>query len=255
MTLIRDDASTKPFLIVLAFLLGWPAGIASAGSALPFLDEFDDDVTATGRQPVQWFTSSINGTLASDGDNLILENTGGDIGAWVFEVSNSNPDRVFEYGDVSVRSQLRMLEPGNGTSFASLMVKAATSTAGGIYWGGIQRNGQLSIGLTTNNGSNIITRDSLNTSLDPIARDVVLQLDAIGDTITLSGFEVGDSTPAGTISFADTNYTAGTIGMFINGSSGATRRVAFRYFEAVPEPTSGLLLLVGSLAALRRYRQ
>ena len=101
-----------------------------------------------------------------------------------------------------------MLERGNGTSFASLFARGATSTAGGVYWGGITANGVLFIGLTEDFGASVTTIDQRTTNLDPVNNPVVLEFSTRGDQIALSAFEVGASDPNTTLSFTDDRYSS-----------------------------------------------
>jgi hypothetical protein len=85
---------------------------ASAG-LLPFTDQFDGDVTQSDRDPVQWSPgANSTGTIDSQGGNLILENSGGFLGAFAFEASPLNPNREYFIEDVSLRTQLREWSEG-----------------------------------------------------------------------------------------------------------------------------------------------
>ena len=168
----------------------------------PFFDEFEGDVLQPDREPSAW-TEGPNGTtvspfgVTSENSDLIIQNHGGYLGAFVYDTSVTNPDGIM-VEDVSLRTQLRFLQSGIGTSFAAI---AARGNTGEIYWGGPELGGNFLVG-TADNVRGVVTLASIPfpDGLDVTEEDVILQLDVFGDQIDFSAYQLGNEMPIATFS-------------------------------------------------------
>ncbi len=205
---------------------------SSAQGATYFFDDFEDGDETDG-VPATWLrgdnTNGASGVVAGD---YIL--TGTDVSSYVEEST--------AFDDGYVRVQLRFLQSINST-FAYI---GARSPIGAAYVGGIQQDGALAI-IEANEGTPIQIHASINTSLSPSTRDVLLQFDTVGTRISLTAWHLGDPKPAQPqlVVFDDTT-TSGEVGVGL-GNGGGASQVAFRHVEAVPEPPA---MALGSLGAL-----
>jgi hypothetical protein len=117
--------------------------------------------------------------------------------------------------------------------------------------GVIREDGLIAIAESSDAGA-LQIHSEVATSLDPVARDVILQFDTIGNRISLWAWHAGDAKPnqPQLVAF-DNTLTFGSlvvgIGTDARIGAGGFSRVAFRHFEAVPEPSTAALGSLGFL--------
>jgi hypothetical protein len=217
-----------------ANILGFGAG-ARAGTI--FFDDFEDGSVTDG-SPVTWLPGSFTGGTS-------------EVVAGSYEISgtvvSSSADGTLSFRDGSIRTQLRFLE-SNSASVAYLNARSPTVAA---YLGVIRQDGLIAIAESSDAGA-LQIHSEVATSLDPVARDVILQLDTIGNRISLWAWHAGDPKPnQPQLAVFDDTLTFGSvvigIGTDARIGAGGFSRVAFRHFEAIPEPTS---VILGSLGFL-----
>ncbi|MCA9148487.1 MAG: hypothetical protein KDA92_04285 [Planctomycetales bacterium] len=161
--------------------------------------------------------------------------------------------------DISLRSQMRLLEG----DYVGVVVRARRANVDEGYVGFI--NAQTSTVGLSRAGSKSDLVASLPTALDPAHQDVILQLDAFGDQVSLWAWAADEPMPAEpTISVQDTRFRApgGVIvwtasqEFFTGGTTQATG--VYRYVQAsdqhiVPEPSAAIHAITG-LACLLGLR-
>jgi len=218
---------------------------ARAGSAGPvYSDDFNDGNAQDGT-PLTW--SPGPGTWdASSGDY----------------VATGSLPRValvpaYVLTDTSIRAQVRV----TGNVNAGLALRRPQFLLG--YAGEIQTNGTLAI--SRKDGPDAPVRLGTSTvPFNPVAQDVMLQFDAIGSTLSLWAWRVGEPMPiAPQVVASDTTYAQGLAG-FVSASATAVEsdRTTFRFVEVadthiVPEPSALLLVSLagcGLLSARPRKR-
>ena len=194
-------------LIVVVLVL--TASIAWAQTPFtPFIDDFEDGNARDGN-PVRWNTGSV-----TDG-SYVLSGTG-----LHFAFVND-----FIAADISIRTQVRVLASDGGSS--SMGVWADSWAGQGSYWGVIDTEGNLSVGVKNS------MLGEIETDLDPRSSDIVLQFDVVGRTLSITAWREGDPKPSSPQLTEQSNITmpAGYIGVSIDKPPFA--RVAFRSFEAL----------------------
>jgi hypothetical protein len=202
----------------------------------PFqLDDFEDGNAEDG-SPFTWTPGGAPGGTRTviNGDYLISNSA----------LSSSYAPEASGVRDATITTQLRMTSAGNN-GFAGIFVRSPTTAS---YWAGIDWNGTLYVGESPGSDG-IGIRESVVSSLAPRTTDVLLELSAVGDQVNFYAWELGQSRPAmPQLSFQDVTLPSGPFGFVINGQGQATT-VAYRWFEAVPEPTTITLLIIGSIGA------
>jgi RNA polymerase sigma factor (sigma-70 family) len=218
-----------------ANILGFGTG---ARASTIFFDDFEDGSVTDG-SPVTWLPGSFTG-----GTSQVV--------AGSYEISgtvvSSSADGTLSFRDGSIRTQLRFLESNNAT-VAFLNARSPTVAA---YLGVIRQDGLIAI-AESSDASALQIHSEIATSLDPVARDVVLQLDTIGNRISLWAWHAGDPKPnQPQLVVLDDTLTFGSvvvgIGTDARIGAGGFSRVAFRHFEAVPEPSTAALGSLGLVA-------
>ena len=213
---------------------------------LPFTDDFQDG-DATDGSPVTWREQAEGGLPGirevQDGD--YIQQGPGYFGSYVNE---SSVPPFGPIGDVSIRTQLRVIDTDNSWVFSSLAAGGGTNDQGNVQllWGGIRENGGLFLGEFFE-GANV-THVSTELGFTPVDVDVHLQLDVRNNTLSLTAWADGSPKPESPqLVHARTTPppSPGAFGFFTNSNENNTPRVAFRSFSAVPEPTTSTLLLLG----------
>ncbi len=175
-------------------------------------DDFEDG-DATDGHPFTWpaDSSKPGGTREVVGGDYVLTHNG--------EADSDVLESVGATGDVSVRSQMRFsnADVGNAAIYAR-------AVAGISYYAGLTRGGRVHVGQ--NGGA----YHSVQTNLRPVDQDVTVQLDIIGNNISVKAWPSGDPEPEAPLkSFADSTLTVGTVGVYMYGNT-PEASVAFRDF-------------------------
>jgi len=209
-----------------------------------FLDDFNDRNAQDGT-PATW-APGLGTWDASSGDYVA---TG--------SVPRVSLVPAEDLGNTSVRTQARV----TGTIGASIALRRPTPLVG--YAGGIRADGTLEIARVDGAAAPTLL-GTLVVPFNPVAQDVLLQFDAIGDKLSLRAWRVGESMPnePQLVAF-DSTYAHGHPGL-IAASSGAAASdsTTFRFAQVANEPitpepsTFALLGLAGCglLCARRRNR-
>lgn len=238
------------FLIVAASMFGGalapgliPELTPTATAATKFIDDFNDG-NAADADPVTWSPLYPNdGTYdASSGDYVLSPNTGNDILVAV-PVPNLN------LGDTSIRVQIRADGVFDNTPEGiGVLVRSDVSQVS-TYAAGIGVDGVVYVGNIPPHAP-FQLYDKIATDLRPTEEDVVLQFDAIGDTLSVFAWRPRESKPTQPlVQVTAAEYDSGTIGLFYDpplGNGSAT----FRYVHVadtpiVPEPGSRALCAIG----------
>jgi RNA polymerase sigma factor (sigma-70 family) len=217
-----------------------------------FLDDFEDGSITDGN-PVTWAT---NANFPFTSLN-VLE---GNLRIGVSALGNYyNPVSVpaLPLGNTSIRAQVRIESQYDEAAAVfvrgdldNITAHALEIEADGTVWFGILGSGQL---------------QSIETSLRPTQEDVLLQLDAIGDTISGWAWRAGEPRPAiPTFSRINTAIPNGVTGVYYAPALNPRNPLGtaiFRFVHVadttIPEPATGVLgslgfLALGSFAFRRR---
>jgi RNA polymerase sigma factor (sigma-70 family) len=237
LTKLSTTVGVAALALTLVFGAAPAANLAGFGTgawaSTIFFDDFEDGNETDGN-PVTWLRGvQTNGTSQIVGGNYVLS------GASV----SSYADGSDSFGEGSVRTQLRFLQSVN----PSLAYVFSRSPTGAAYIGTIHQNGRLEIIEAFDDGPLLYHRQT-STSLNPVARDVVLQLDTFGNRISLSAWHADEPKPAQPqLVVVDDTLTFGNVGVGVGGGASQTQ-VAFRDFAAVPEPSTVALGSLGFVA-------
>lgn len=212
-------------------------GFATVNADTFFLDTFDD-MNISDDAPFSW--SGVTGTVldASSGDLVVSANVGGAFGV----IEN------LTYDDVSVRSLVRV----TGDSFSSVGVGVRGTPGVSSIFGAV--SGADSTFPAPN--SLVIWKSGevlqqVPTTLDPTKMDVWIQLDSVGDELTLSAW--ADGIAKSSVSAQDSELTGNVVGIYFAGESPTS--ATFKSFETLPEPTNTSMTVLGLLGAAVCFRR
>ena len=197
-------------------------------------------VPSTIDDPVTWKSGGLPSTLTVQNGDLILSEPFQLQGFSLGLTEIWKDDARVLAGDFSARAVVRVSAPH---VFAGLFGRGQDESGdGGAYFCNIRGSGLITVGSFT--GETL----TLETTLDVVNNDVVLQLDAFGDEVTASAWLAGAPRPddAPTITFTDVDgagrpagFCGQSFGAGGNDATGAT--ATFRSFRAADEPISGEL--------------
>ena len=228
-----------------AFSLIQPIALAQS-----FFDDFEDNDLVDGL-PVNWTGDFVDsGAVTASNGDMVLTPVPGQL--YTIPLA----DAVHS----DARVELKYEAPVDRNIFLATGLRETRNGTDEGYWGGIFATGELAIGYVLPSGPVIVQRNVFLPS-GPIAagNEITLQLEAIGNDITVSAWEtVRGSASAASISWTDPldRYPTGNLvypSITPNGSSEAVRLRSFR-MTAIPEPSSAGLFVVTALLAVRRGR-
>lgn len=236
-------------LIVLACCL---TEVAAQGPCLNiastvFCDDFSDGNHTDGT-PANWQLMTNLGTLGT------ADSTGGDL---ILTQPNTDPQVAYAgevLTDMSIRSQFRQVE-GSGPIAVMGRLNPAGRTA---YQGGIDTKDNT-IYLVRNDNPTATLLNSKTTDLNPNIEDIVLQLDVIGDDLSLYAWRAGEAMPAepSLTRSIKGGYSSGVAAVLIDAPT--RHSAAFRHVQvattSIPEPCSSVLCLFGALGLLAFRRR
>jgi hypothetical protein len=236
----NEEASSKRLLTVACCVLIWMLSAQAASAGMVFFDDFDDGNAGDG-MPVTWVPGS--GTWdASSGD-------------YVATGSLPRVSRVTDHvlGDTSVRAQARVV----GNVEAGLLVRRKMFKRG--YAGVIRPDGSMAIARV--DGAVPVALGSAVVPFNPLDQDVMLQFDAIGDTLSLWAWPVGQPMPnEPQIVAFDNTYAEGPVGLISAGFAAVpSDSTTFRFVQVadahiVPEPSTFVLMILGVCGLLYARR-
>jgi len=209
---------------------------ATAGTV--FVDDFNDG-NAEDEMPVTWVPNS--GTWdASSGDYT---------SAGTMIRLSVVPEHVL--GDTSVRTSVRLT--GNGSQGLGGGIAFRRMPGNNLvgYGGSVLDNG--TIGFLRVDGAPIPTILGASVApFDVLGQDVMLQVDAFGDELSLWAWPAGEPMPASPqVVVTDSTYATGTVGLYSNETPGVS---TFRFVHAanmhIPEPPTITLIGMASVALI-----
>ncbi len=258
-TMVLSQWKTAACLFALCATSLWggamaPGLVRTAFAGKAFVDEFDDGSVTDGN-PVSWNRLAIHflnngGTrVASDGSFFITPGGVDGLDEMDFEVAGEI------YGDVSIRTRV---VAGAGNQIG-LFVRSTTATLTDRkefnLTGDMLTNGALRLGYgkVDANGEPYaeLLAAPVQTGWQSSNQEINLQLDVVGDTMSLTGWRVGDIKPATPQVVANVSgltnghgeiVEQGTVGLWVspnNPNLPAPGTAAFRFFEVLPITTEG----------------
>ena len=249
--------ATQSTLTISWFIIGliW-LGTGSTQADTSFFDDFSDgsvtnDVpVATDGTPVRWMEDPLNlssTTLDASSGDLIMSTDG------AFAVGFAEQ---FNFANTSIRTQFRRI---NNTDVIGVGSRGSLTSING-YSAGFGSLGGMFISIVSDSGTEVLK--AVPTDLNPTDEEVILQFDAIDNTLKLWAWRPGEPMPPiPQVSVTDSVYTQGPISLFVGTQFGDRRKEGtFRYVHAadmhIPEPTTILLAMFGltSVCCYRRRR-
>ncbi len=248
------------FWTVAALLLGQLLPQTAHSQPFYFLDDFEDGSVVDGN-PVSWTVPGYadGGTREVINGSFVLQAP-----STLFGMDTDVEGHI--YRDVSLRTQFKINGDQQGVGLYVLSTLAGPPGSGSE---GLQLDseldgnstGELSIIYFQNGAPTILATSNLG--YDPTGLDMHMQFDLVGNFATLSAWQDGTEPPASPLLRYDVSQIAdlpseGRIGLYTVAfdDSAVTQPTEFRYFEAVPEPSTFVLVTLGGLVALlygRRY--
>ena len=216
--------SIVPVLLYLSVSLA-PCGWSQTIPLFPFEENFDGPIDDD--DPVTWVQQGpTEGEFELTDSSLVFSASQSSFG-----VSIAGGTVVAQ--DMSAQTQLR-LGGVNESAWAVIWARGIDRGAEffDVYAGGIQKGGTLFVGEQFANGeAEILTAE---TTLSPETHDVIIQLETLGNTITVSAWDARDNKPSqvSTLSYVDDTLVEGMFGLGLGGGSGSV--VSFRSFEIAP---------------------
>ena len=169
--------------LTIALLLSFIASSVYAQTTpfFPFEDSFDGPIDDD--DPVTWKSGGLPSTLTVQNGDLILSEPFQLDGFSLGLTEIWKDDARVLAGDFSARAVVRVSAPH---VFAGLFGRGQDESGdGGAYFCNIRGSGLITVGSFT--GETL----TLETTLDVVNNDVVLQLDAFGDDVTASAWLAG----------------------------------------------------------------
>jgi hypothetical protein len=213
-----------------------PGLIGTASAATVFFDDFENG-SATDGSPVQW--EAVGGY-----PNTIFSVLQGDLRVGVSQANNSGVVTVptVFLGDTSIRAQVRL--EGQSNEGVAIFVRGAGSKAHTFQ---VAADSGLYFGIT---GSPF---QRVESDLRPTQEDVILQLDAIGNSITAWAWRPGEPKPtAPAFSVITNQLPSGFAGVFYAPADlplPTAGTAIYRYVHVanmpIPEPSGAPLTAAG----------
>lgn len=257
--MVSHRISAFAFWVALVFVMGSVGGPtpAVATHGTPFFDDFSDG-NVSDDMPVSW-SAAYGAVLSPSSGDLILQSTF--IGRRAQATGDINVVGALRYADISVRTQIRLLE---GTSLGGFDRRVGLYVGRGAangYAAGIHPNGEISI---TRGDGVFIDLATTMTVLDVFSSDIHLRFDLLGDTLSLWAWADGTLEPAlPQLTVTDLIPVTGIASDEANVSLvgqlpiiGNFSRSVFRFAEVriIPEPSTALLMALGLAALSTRSR-
>jgi RNA polymerase sigma factor (sigma-70 family) len=239
LSMTKTKAVTMLLVAVVFFathgMLGLSHGQSGARAELIFRDDFADGNLTDG-DPVRWTQAFGAGILSTSEEGLVLS-TGNQPGT----AFATPADRTITPGDVSIRTQVRLVDG------------AAIGVA--VRWNEQINRSYLGF-LTADQRALLMMGGSLDllsdvpVNFDVSQEDAMIQLDVVGDQLKLWAWPAGQAMPSEpTLVTTDTLLDSGRIFLWVSEEPGVIDSAEgnFRFVElrAIPEPASAPLLVCG----------
>jgi hypothetical protein len=230
------------FLQTAAICLLALAVSAGTSASTIFFEDFNDGNAADGT-PVSWLqVPGFSGTFdASSGDYFLAPSDRA--------IVTTVP--ALKLQDVSIRTQVRILEPSAPRGGVELLARADRGTVTAIL-AGVNELGAAYI--TRSDVSCCFVRT--DTALRPLEQDVIMQLDVFGPTLKMWAWPAGQPMPSAPLLTAtDNRIVSGEVGIdyFSLEQSPMLGNAIFRYVHVasshIPEPSTLLMVVVAGIAA------
>ena len=201
-----------------------------------FFDDFGVETAsfADGR-PVRW-GSGASGRVREEAGSLLLTPTPG-----LAFYSGFVPG--VPHTDISIRTRLRMSD--RSIQNAGVTAREPDKVQGNWYMALLQSNGLLQIHSVIDYQGTMLAEVSVP-DVDPVASDVNMQFDLFGDMLSVTVWpELGLRPSAPQLVVQDAMIPDGqSVGVWMQGGL-SDSSTAYRFFEAVPEPSAVCLTIVG----------
>ena len=190
-----------------------------------FRDTFNDG-NATDGMPGTWVPgASPEGSRDASSGDFRSTHTGG---------MSTLLEELYGLRDVSIRTEVTFDTVSGNRDFVGVWARSPRIDNPPSYWGAIDTNGLLAIGITTDNVPTFLS--SVATSLNPVGEDVHLRFEVINDQISLFAWQDGMEPPSSPqlITTHSQLVEGAGIGTFLspNASGGANSvQAVFRWFE------------------------
>ncbi len=227
-------------LLNLVFALAcFPTNCSTAAES--FLDDFTNPSPSDpDRAPVTW--RATYGNIAIEGGDLVISADSSLAGAFVND---------FVAKDVTIEAQFRIVEGSN----AALALRGVGAAISDCYYG------ELSDGNARLYRCGVPVRplsDAAPVDFNATDKDVVMRLQVLGDQLSLWAWPADEERPTDPLATArNSSLTEGTVGFTVYDLQSGPVQAEVRYFQAivVPEPSAGLLSLLGLLGGVMWFRQ
>lgn len=239
--------STHVFFLVLFLACVSHAQVVVPGGAA-FFDTFD------GTSSVNWARGAWSGAdhRIEGGSLEILDTRPGGYSVMA-PVNSSNQYLGYDNSRWVFSTEAQITKQGGGNNVVGLLVRSASFSG---YLGEINDNGQLRVFELFEDGSTT-TLGTADSSIDPVANNVVLEFATEGDSLDFRVWEAATDPPElAHLSITDDTYPWGTFGVYA-GTTGGSASAEFQWASAiVPEPSSDCLYAgaILGLAIMRRRR-
>ena len=218
------------FLLATLALLG---GTAHSSSAQGFFDDFEDNNLTDGN-PVTWASTPLDAgdVFAADGDMVLAPGVGGRF-TWASTDAQHQNARVESIFEAPTAENIFL--------FTYLRVVAGEPFSG--YWGGLFPDGELGLGYTNPDSTNMIVERGVYLPSGAVAPgdDITMQFEVVGNELTVNAWEtqLGPNARA-TLSWTDPLNrfpTGDLIFPFVNfnGNPESVRLRSLRLTEVSPD--------------------
>ena len=222
-----------------------------------FFDDFEDG-SFRDNDPVNWGRGAwsgaieqiVNGDLEINGTRYINNDNDG---ISIFAPRNAGDTRYLSYDDAVYRTQGRISEVGAEETSIGFLARSAAPSG---FFADIDRAGEIVLGESPVGGP-LVTLGILQSAIDPVNNDVVLELVTAGSQLSFRVWEVGTSRPENPQLTATSDaFPFGTFGIYVRSPEPTPASASFRWasVSAIPEPATSTLLIGSLLVTACRVR-